>query len=154
MKFYSRRAYYCGRAQAAQVGQNSFISLYNASPIGNILRVRYWWVNNTTAQNDMRHGFIQGILGGTPISGFPLWPDQAATGGVTYVGTNATQQIGVGQQITNAPSPLGWATELPIWYIQPGYSLVANLNFANAGFAAGYVWEDLPVSMLEHHEIE
>lgn len=136
---------------AALAANFGFVSLFNDSTIGHILRVRHFLVYVGLAANAVAF-FNRGAVGLQVSPGIPLFSGEQQPAGSIWSGTNVTAPpfgMILGSQNSNTVASL----ELPWFYIRPGFALVIKSDTVNLGIMASLAWEDLEMSMLDECEL-
>lgn len=151
IKWYARRANFVFAAIAATAAQFGQISLFNDSTIGHILRLRWWSVAFPTT-NNVYATIVAGSVGTKLNSSARIYSGEPAGAGSSYATSTATTPtpgLLVAQEQWFAQA----VSDLPLFYLTPGYSLVFTGNLVNTVLQGSWIYEDLEMSMLEECEL-
>ena len=133
-------------------GVYNFVSLYNNSTIGHILRVLNVWgrVNSNT---DICCFLVQGSNGSFQSNGLANFAGEQQMAGQIFLGFDANAPLNglFVQSYGNAP-PYG--SLIPLFYVRPGFSLIAKADTTGNYIGVSFLWEDLDMDMLSPHELQ
>jgi hypothetical protein len=147
---YGRRLRGGGTNVAALAANYSFVSLYNDSTIGHILRVVEWMVD-AGGTSDAVAFFIPLVTGTLVSSGIQLFSGEGLGAGSIYSGQTVVPPP-FGVILSSQGVPTIGSRDMPWFYVRPGYSLVIKNDVVNTLLVASLWWEDLEPSMLDDCE--